>query len=279
MTTKSLKSRISRHFSYSKNYCYALRSALDKYGRENFEVSQIATASSIDELKELEKEYIKKENSLYPNGYNLTTGGDFFKMHEIAKNKISEANKRRVWSEESKLKSSNSSKGILKRKSPVSEEERKLQSEKAKKQHESGILSKAKWYNQTKIFIPELDMCFYGYSAFVQFLGLDKKFGTSAQSAAEDGYKYKKKYTIIRADWSEDRKQEQIKKCSVNQEEKIAKIHGKPLKCIQNEKIYLSAGQAAKDLNINRRSLSKYVNQGKSYMGYTFEFVKKESLT
>jgi len=54
--------------------------ALRKYGEENFELEQIDTADSYDELLEKEKFYIKLYNSfvdsLDSNGYNATIGGD-----------------------------------------------------------------------------------------------------------------------------------------------------------------------------------------------------------
>ena len=51
--------------------------ALKKHGWENF-IWRIVdeTAKTTDELDELEKFYIKKLNTLAPNGYNSTLGGD-----------------------------------------------------------------------------------------------------------------------------------------------------------------------------------------------------------
>jgi group I intron endonuclease len=57
----------------SKTY---LSKAIRKYGVENFKVETICKCNKIESLKVLEKYYIKKFKSKYPNGYNLTDGGD-----------------------------------------------------------------------------------------------------------------------------------------------------------------------------------------------------------
>ncbi len=44
---------------------------IEKYGLENFEFEILDTASNQEELDRKQKEYIKKYNSLEPNGYNL----------------------------------------------------------------------------------------------------------------------------------------------------------------------------------------------------------------
>ena len=44
---------------------------IEKYGLENFEFEILDTASNQEELDKKQKEYIKKYNSLEPNGYNL----------------------------------------------------------------------------------------------------------------------------------------------------------------------------------------------------------------
>lgn len=54
----------------------AIHSALAKYGIENFEFSIIGYAETEDLAKRSECLAIKIYNSLSPNGYNLTSGGD-----------------------------------------------------------------------------------------------------------------------------------------------------------------------------------------------------------
>lgn len=86
-TVQPLKCRIACHLS--NKGCRAIDSALSKYGIENFDISTIATAKSMDELNALEERYILEYNSMYPNGYNLTTGGGSRRFSEETKRKLS----------------------------------------------------------------------------------------------------------------------------------------------------------------------------------------------
>lgn len=75
-TIKTIEKRFSQHISKSKeegNNLYLSR-AIRKYGKENFEITQIDTASSKKELDEKEKYYINYYDSI-KNGYNLCDGG------------------------------------------------------------------------------------------------------------------------------------------------------------------------------------------------------------
>jgi group I intron endonuclease len=75
-TYKDVKKRWNQHIqtaSINKG-CPALREAFNKYGIEKFEFSVILICFDEDRFK-YEIEYIKKYNSVAPNGYNLTTGG------------------------------------------------------------------------------------------------------------------------------------------------------------------------------------------------------------
>jgi group I intron endonuclease len=55
--------------------CPALRDAVKKYGIENFEFSVLIMCFD-DERFKYEREYIQKYNSVVPNGYNITNGGE-----------------------------------------------------------------------------------------------------------------------------------------------------------------------------------------------------------
>lgn len=57
----------------SKTYFHK---AIRKYGKDSFILEQIAEANSKEELNQLEIICIQKYNSLIPNGYNTSTGGD-----------------------------------------------------------------------------------------------------------------------------------------------------------------------------------------------------------
>ena len=83
---------------------------IKKYGTSNLELKVIDYAFDENELNELEKLWIKKYNSTFPNGYNITEGGhwgDTFHNHpnkeEIRKNR-SESHKGKTLSDETKQK-------------------------------------------------------------------------------------------------------------------------------------------------------------------------------
>ena len=75
ITRQSLQVRIKRHLHPS--LCrYAFQRALRKYGVDAFYIRIIDTASSFDELCTKEREWIASLNTVAPNGYNLTAGGE-----------------------------------------------------------------------------------------------------------------------------------------------------------------------------------------------------------
>ena len=75
-TIYPLSYRFTNHISDAKNNRgYAMASAIRKYGKENFKI-ELLEECSIDCLNDLEIKYIKQFNSITPNGYNLTHGGD-----------------------------------------------------------------------------------------------------------------------------------------------------------------------------------------------------------
>lgn len=102
-TTKSLKERIRGHLYKSKNkndkhYFYLFKSAIRKYGIESFEWEVLSNCSSIDDCCKKEKLYIKELNTISPNGYNTTEGGNGGIQSKDTKFKISESVKK-YWSE------------------------------------------------------------------------------------------------------------------------------------------------------------------------------------
>ena len=91
-TSASIKDRWSRHCN-NGSHCTYLKNAIKKYGKDNFTIEEICVAKDRDELNKLEKSAIKEYDSLYPSGYNLTTGGDAFNHSEETKRKIGNANR------------------------------------------------------------------------------------------------------------------------------------------------------------------------------------------
>jgi group I intron endonuclease len=71
--------RFQHHLNEAKNYgkekgCRILNSAIKKYGSENFSV-KLLKKCPIADLDKWEQYYIRKYNTLAPNGYNIRTGG------------------------------------------------------------------------------------------------------------------------------------------------------------------------------------------------------------
>ncbi len=83
-----------RFGSNGREYGHYIGQAIKKYGWENVEHKILKTGLTKKEANRLEKYYIKKFNTLAPNGYNLTEGGEgragYHKPHaEETKKKIS----------------------------------------------------------------------------------------------------------------------------------------------------------------------------------------------
>lgn len=93
-TITSLKRRFLKHCNDKTNT--AIHGAIVKYGRENFTIREIDVAYSREELNEKEVFYIKQMNSKFPNGYNLTDGGEGVSGHKFSdesRKKLSESHK------------------------------------------------------------------------------------------------------------------------------------------------------------------------------------------
>lgn len=73
--TKRLKVRWQQHKS-ANGSAPALHAAIKKYGVENFAFTHFASAKDVDAAGDIERMLIKEHNTLSPNGYNLTTGGE-----------------------------------------------------------------------------------------------------------------------------------------------------------------------------------------------------------
>lgn len=74
-TCRDLNKRINSHI-YGKGNNNYFHNSLKKYGRDNFFVETVAYCCNKEHADFLEKFYIKLFNSKFPNGYNLTDGGE-----------------------------------------------------------------------------------------------------------------------------------------------------------------------------------------------------------
>jgi hypothetical protein len=77
LTTTSLDERWGRHLEQVlRKDASLVHKAIASFGKENFTIQAIDSASSPKELRTKEREWIKKLNTLAPNGYNVTIGGE-----------------------------------------------------------------------------------------------------------------------------------------------------------------------------------------------------------
>ena len=72
-TIRTPKERFDEHCRRDTTY---IGKAIAKYGRENFKIEVVDSSLLIDDLNEKETYWIKRCNTLKPNGYNLCYGGN-----------------------------------------------------------------------------------------------------------------------------------------------------------------------------------------------------------
>jgi len=118
--TNNYQARTNRH-KWTNNQCRAFANAIKKYGWDSFAHEILIDELSLKEANDWESFYIFIYNSLSPNGYNLRSGGDNSAPCEETKRILSERNKGKKHSDESKVKMSLSQKNRL----PATEETRK----------------------------------------------------------------------------------------------------------------------------------------------------------
>jgi group I intron endonuclease len=92
-TIGDLERRWKTHLNTGSN-CRYLKSAINKYGMDNFEFKLVCITFD-NQLDDMEIKYIEQYNSLVPNGYNLRQGGNSGTHHAETKQKISETLKNR----------------------------------------------------------------------------------------------------------------------------------------------------------------------------------------
>lgn len=76
ITQYTLEHRRKTHEGNRNQRDYIFYKSMRKHGTDVWEWEVIDTADTWKELNQLEKKYIKEFNTLSPNGYNLTEGGD-----------------------------------------------------------------------------------------------------------------------------------------------------------------------------------------------------------
>ena len=82
----SIEKRFQRHCRPSSG-CIKIKNAINKYGKENFEVEELEVCENTEVLSKREVYWIKHYNSI-EKGYNLTKGGDGGLPNEEVREKI-----------------------------------------------------------------------------------------------------------------------------------------------------------------------------------------------
>ena len=81
LTTRTLRERQLEHLRHLDTENTYFHRAIKKYGAENFEWSIVDDSAEDElELQQQESYYIEKYNTLAPDGYNITTGGELNKF-------------------------------------------------------------------------------------------------------------------------------------------------------------------------------------------------------
>lgn len=72
LTTRTLEKRWREHCIGDK---LLVDKAIFEFGEKNFEISALEETDNLIDLNKLEKDHIKKQGTLTPNGYNISEGG------------------------------------------------------------------------------------------------------------------------------------------------------------------------------------------------------------
>jgi len=108
-TVKTVEERWRRHcWPCSSQTNMPIVLALQKYGKKNFSVSVIDTATSQEELNQKEKWWAHQLSTFSPTGYNLRAGGGRGALSEETKRRISSSNRGRIVSAETRRRLSDS---------------------------------------------------------------------------------------------------------------------------------------------------------------------------
>jgi len=95
ITTRSLSRRWYEHRFVANSCGQLLGKAIKKYGEQAFEIMPIASAKTLENLKEVEKDLIIQFQTKVPFGYNLTDGGDgVFGFKQSEEQRLKSANLR-----------------------------------------------------------------------------------------------------------------------------------------------------------------------------------------
>lgn len=271
-TTRSLSDRWKFHCSSSSG-CLAIKSAIIKYGKENFDVEAIFNACTEEELNEKEIEFISKFNTISPNGYNLKTGGNRPIYSQESRKKMSLSRKAYRQSKESNKKGAIARTGSKNWAfgKKFTEEHRKNLSE-ARKGNRSHLGHKHSDETKLKISLSHLGKIPWNK-------GLTKEDPRVARMirSGEKSFWYGKtgsrKGTVCSKETREKISRSTTgRKYTAEEREARSKTYKRTtIICNQNGKTYNSIAEAGRELNINTGQICHVLNGKHSHAkGYTF---------
>lgn len=111
LTKYTLAHRIGGHCaSVRAGEKHAVHNAIRKYGRESIQASTLFEHEDYDKCKLQEQRLIKKFKTLYPGGYNLTTGGESPRYTDEIRARFRIISKNRIFTAETRKRMSDSAK-------------------------------------------------------------------------------------------------------------------------------------------------------------------------
>lgn len=127
-TIQKLKKRWGQHKCAAKRGEESrLYNAINKYGLKNFTIVQIDSSDKISKLDALEIYYIEILNTISPNGYNLTKGGNkcIWSEETLNKRRIANTGKKRTKEQKDKMSQGRKGQPAHNKGKPMSEEQRR----------------------------------------------------------------------------------------------------------------------------------------------------------
>ena len=112
-TVRTIQGRLGSHFNEVRYKTDPLHTAMNEYGVENFEIELVERCDA-SIMNERELHYMSEYATMYPNGYNVSTGPAIGFMPDATRDRISKSLTGKVIPQEVRAKLSKATKGIPK---------------------------------------------------------------------------------------------------------------------------------------------------------------------
>ena len=253
-TTNPLNKRIQNHISRKLNLPFS--NALKKYGIENFEWFILEKCDNKEQLDEMEFHFIKQYNSLKPNGYNLTLGGEGtsgYTHNEKSKENMSKAQNKRYLIKTEKKKISEKQK-----KNWLDKNYREKQTEKIRKTCRKKEHRKNKSLQQKKMWQDEEYIA--NRKKLINSNSYRKKLSNSIKKSWQNNNQRREKTSKL---------MKELRKKDKGNREKINK------KWEINGNLINDLKSWCNKHNINYNTFYYYKNKSKTYKGYSLKLIEE----